>query len=268
MKIYILSDNNCAPNLINEWGLSILIEYEGKKVLLDAGASNAFLHNSIMLGLDLQEVDFAVVSHAHFDHCDGFPFFMEINTKAPLFIQKGTEENCYDLQNNAFRYVGIPRGMLHSYSSRINYVKGKYCIYPNVFLLSHTVRGDEFIPSPNHFILEGNEYRYDRFNHEQSLVYNTELGIIIFSSCSHTGFTNIISEVQNAFPDKKIKAFVGGLHIFDRDQTDLQILSKDIEKIGIEKIYTGHCTGQAITILQKNLGSKIEQFYAGMIINI
>ncbi len=45
MKATVLSDNIPAENLGCEWGLSIFIEYHGKHILLDAGASGLFLKN-------------------------------------------------------------------------------------------------------------------------------------------------------------------------------------------------------------------------------
>ena len=46
MKIKVLMDNISSGELAGEWGLSILIEYEGKKILLDTGASGAFAENA------------------------------------------------------------------------------------------------------------------------------------------------------------------------------------------------------------------------------
>ena len=50
MKATVLSDNIPAENLGCEWGLSIFIEYHGKHILLDAGASGLFLTNADVLG--------------------------------------------------------------------------------------------------------------------------------------------------------------------------------------------------------------------------
>ena len=64
MKITVLTDNIDGANLKGEWGLSHLIEYGNKTVLLDAGLSGLFAENADKLGIDLETVDFAVLSHA------------------------------------------------------------------------------------------------------------------------------------------------------------------------------------------------------------
>ena len=39
MKVTVLVDNIASPTLMGEWGLSFYIEYQGSRILLDAGAS-------------------------------------------------------------------------------------------------------------------------------------------------------------------------------------------------------------------------------------
>ena len=92
MKTTILTDNCAAGGLDCEWGFSALIEANNVKILLDAGASGLFAQNARELGIDLADVDYCVLSHAHFDHADGFPTFFEINDHAPLLVQDACEE--------------------------------------------------------------------------------------------------------------------------------------------------------------------------------
>lgn len=72
-KMTVIVDNVPYGELAGEWGLSILVEYDGKKILVDAGASPLFAGNMEKLGLDMADVDYAVLSHAHFDHANGMP---------------------------------------------------------------------------------------------------------------------------------------------------------------------------------------------------
>ena len=75
MKLVFLSDNNGTDELAGEWGLSVWIEFEGHKILLDAGGSDLFLTNARKLGVPVEEAQFCVLSHAHWDHGDGLEAF-------------------------------------------------------------------------------------------------------------------------------------------------------------------------------------------------
>ena len=71
MKAIVLVDNISNEKLAGEWGLSIYIEYDEKKILLDTGASGLFINNAKQLGVPIQEIEYAVLSHGHYDHGDG-----------------------------------------------------------------------------------------------------------------------------------------------------------------------------------------------------
>lgn len=61
MKIQILSDNLALDGFEAEWGLSVYIEYEGKKILLDTGTTGLFAENAKKLGVRPEEVDAGVM---------------------------------------------------------------------------------------------------------------------------------------------------------------------------------------------------------------
>ena len=84
LKIYVLVDNTDGPDIKGEWGLSFYIVYKGKTVLLDAGLSPLFAVNAEKMGIDLNSVDYAVLSHAHDDHANGLERFFELNDHAKL----------------------------------------------------------------------------------------------------------------------------------------------------------------------------------------
>ncbi len=72
MKWTVLSDNRSNDScLFTEHGLSILLETERHKILLDTGASDVFIKNAEQLGLDLSTVDYVFISHGHSDHAGG-----------------------------------------------------------------------------------------------------------------------------------------------------------------------------------------------------
>ena len=91
----VLIDNITKNDLICEWGLSFYIEYNGHKILLDTGASGNFAENAKQMGIHLDEIEYGVLSHAHYDHANGMPRFFRENSKAKFYLRETAGENCY-----------------------------------------------------------------------------------------------------------------------------------------------------------------------------
>lgn len=267
MLVKVLIDNRTKSDLVSEWGLSFYIEYEGHHILLDTGASGEFAENAKKLGVDLAQIEYGVLSHAHYDHADGMPEFFAKNKTASFYLRKGTAENCYGKRQWLWRkYNGIRPGTLAGYADRIRYVEGDYELLKGVSLIPHKTPGLEKIAKKvDLFVKEHGKMFPDDFAHEQSLVFDTPKGLVIFNSCSHGGADHIINEVSATFPEKEICAYIGGLHLYKSPESDVRALAKRIKDTGIEKVITGHCTGEeAFAVLKEELGEIVEQMYTGM----
>lgn len=267
MKAIVVVDNISYENMKGEWGLCIYIEHDDKKMLLDTAASGLFLENAKKLGIDIRKIDYAILSHAHYDHADGMRSFFEANDKAKFFLRDGCDENCYLKKCFLHKYIGIPKNILEENKERIVYTKGDYTLYPGVSLIPHKTEGLSEISKKNMLYIRNEKgWKPDDLSHEQSLVIDTASGLVIFNSCSHGGADNIINEVAATYPDKRIKALVGGLHIVINPKAEVQKLAASIIKTGIEAVYTGHCTGQkSFNILKEELGEKVHQFHSGFV---
>lgn len=265
MKITVLVDNiegyGCSP----EWGLSFYIEYNGSKILLDTGGSNKFFDNAKKLNINLNDVDYGVLSHAHYDHGNGLSTFFENNKTTKFYIQKSCEENCYKRVLFFNKYIGLQKGLLEKYKDRFILVDNICDIEDGVKIINHSSEGlDKIGQRENMHLKQNGFWIYDDFRHEQSLVFETKEGLIVFNSCSHGGVLNIIDEVRKEYPNKKILAYFGGLHLFNKKEDEVVKVAETFESLGIEHIYTGHCTGnKAYEILNNRLGGKIKQFKCG-----
>lgn len=263
MKMTVLMDNLAAADYLSEWGLAIYIEYGEKKFLLDTGASDAFAANAQRCAVDLSKVDYAVLSHAHFDHSDGMEAFFTLNQQAPMLLRP-CKENCYANDTGEMEYVGIHPGWLARFHSRLQFIEGDHEICPGVKLLPHSLDMTEPGKRAMMYTLEGKEFFPELFKHEQSLVFETEKGLVIFNSCSHGGADNIIREVQLAYPQQKLYAMVGGFHLYNATPEEVAALADRIKATGIQQVVTGHCTGEAAyAILKEKLGDMVQQMYAG-----
>ncbi|MBQ4348816.1 MAG: MBL fold metallo-hydrolase [Clostridia bacterium] len=268
MKATVLIDNIAKDKLKGEWGLSIFIHHGDKRILLDTGASESFAENAKKLGIPLEKTDFGVLSHAHYDHADGMEKFFAVNSRAKFYLSSECKENCYGKRWIFSKYIGIKKGVMEKYKDRISYVKGDKVLSSGVSIISHKTKGLEAMGKKDGLcIKENRKLRFDNFSHEQSLVIDTDKGLVIFNSCCHGGADTIITEVQKSYPNKKIYALVGGFHLYKSTDEDVKALADRIKKTGIEKIYTGHCTGKkAFEILKKELGDKAQQLYVGLVI--
>lgn len=265
MNATVLIDNVSDNGLVGEWGLAVEIEYNGHPILLDTGSSEKFTENAAALGVELANVEYGVLSHAHYDHSDGLAAFFEKNKKASFYLRKGSAENCYMGKGEGSKYIGVHRGFLDQYRDRLMYVEGDHELLPGVWLIPHKTKGLELQgEKSNMYIRIGESWYPDNFQHEQSLVCETDKGLVIFNSCSHGGADNIIREIEETFPEKKIYALVGGLHLFEKSPEEVRVLAGRIRETGIAKIVTGHCTGEgALHILKEELGDIVENLYTG-----
>lgn len=265
----IIIDNISNKRLKSEWGLSILIEENGKKVLLDFGASRKFMDNAEKLGIDLNDIDISVLSHAHYDHGNGIPFFLEFNKKAKVYMEEETKENCYTMINVRRRYEGLPKGTLKKYKDRIIYVNELTEITDGFYILPHIKPHLEIGIQEGMFLKEEKGYSIDNLMHEESLVVRTKEGLVVFSSCSHIGIDNIIKEVRSTFKNEKIYSVIGGFHLYNKTDEYVKDLGYRLKELDVKHIYTGHCTGmRAYNILKDVLGDRLNKIETGLIINI
>lgn len=266
MKATVIVDNISNDSIKGEWGLSIYIEYAEKKILLDAGASGLFVENANKLNIPIEEVDYAVLSHAHYDHANGMRQFFKFNDRAKFYVRDACAENCYAKKWFFRKYIGMPRGMLKKNRERIVYVSGDYTITKGVNLIPHKTKGLDAIGRREMMYLKKKgSWVPDDFSHEQSLVFDTPNGLVIFNSCSHGGAANIINEVATTFPDKKVLALIGGFHIYNKTEGEVRILAEKIKETGIKYVYTGHCTGKkSYMILKDELGEMVQQLKVGL----
>lgn len=270
MKLTVLIENTAPPHLIAEWGLSLHIEFRGRNYLLDSGASGNFAENAQRLGIDLAKVDAAVLSHAHNDHSDGMDVFCEINRDAPVYIREGVSENCYGLQDREWVYEGIRKGLLDSLQQRIRTVRGREKLAQGVYLIPHSMPGLASAGLKAHMFVEaGGIMRPDDLSHEQSLVFDTSDGLVIFNSCSHAGADGIVREATAAFPGRPMLAMIGGFHLFDSPAAEVRALAERLKDTGVRRVITGHCTGEeAFKILKEVMGEAVEAMETGAVFTL
>ncbi len=280
MIVKVLIENNTTDSaLVAEHGLSLYIEEKGKAYLLDAGQSGNFLENAEKLGAHLENVEFAVLSHGHYDHAGGFGAFLEKCPHKKIYAMEAAKEKYYSTSGGNLHEIGIPENVYPTYAENFCFVERYAAIAKGVYLIPHSADGLEKIGERSGlFKGAGEEILPDDFRHEVSLVFDTEKGLVIFNSCSHGGLLNILKEVKAWLPGKELYAFFGGLHmrgtknceeICTFSEEEIEQLAQDVRDIGLQKLYTGHCTGKpGYELMKKYLSEMVQPLSTGGIIEI
>ena len=109
MKIITLVENTeGAKGCGAEHGLSLYVETERHRLLMDTGASSLFLQNAQILGVDLEKVDTVILSHGHFDHGGGILTFANVNPQAKIWLQKSAFGDFYSQpKGQEGHYIGL-----------------------------------------------------------------------------------------------------------------------------------------------------------------
>ena len=225
-------------------------------------------------------MDAAFLSHAHYDHSGGYREFFSENSKAVLYLQNTVRENCYSNFLLYRQYIGVPKGLLEKYRSRLRFVSGTTETEPGVWTVSHNIPGlSERGRSGHMYIKAKNSFRPDDFSHEQSLVFEREHDLVLFNSCCHAGVVSIVDEVNHALKatGKKVSYVFGGFHTMglrgpgsmSGRPEDIQALGRHLLNRGISCVYTGHCTGiPAFRILKKTMKEKVRYMKTGSVIRL
>ena len=195
MNITVLMENTAPCHLTAEHGLSFHIQHRGHSILLDAGSSGKFADNAQKLGVDLAGVEWAALSHGHYDHADGFRRFFAENQTAPVYLRPAAGKSWFSTSQGAPRFIGIHRDIFPN--PRFVVLDGLFSPMEGAWLVPETVRGGPFANREKTLLekIGPDQFVPDDFSHEQSLVLESERGLVLFNSCSHGGIVNIVQGV-------------------------------------------------------------------------
>ena len=246
------------PQLIAEHGYSLLFKVHKKgsvkAILYDAGLNpDTITHNLAVLGIQLSDLDAIVLSHGHADHHGGllgvvhslgkknlplvlhpdawknrkirFPSGVEIHMPPP--DRRALEKNDVRLVDSR-----VPSLLLSDQALVTGQVE-RVTDYEKGFPYQYEEKDDEeWEPDP---------WIWD----DQGIVFNVNgKGLVVASSCSHSGAVNVLRNAQRITGVNKVHAFIGGMHlsggIFEKiiPQT-----IQDVATINPDIIVPGHCTG-------------------------
>jgi len=246
-----------------DWGFSALIEYGGKRILFDTG-NNAeiFAHNVEAKGIDLKQLDFAIVSHRHGDHTSGLNHLFKVNPGVKIYAP---QEN-FGVFGAALPGTFYRRN--ESLPSEMRYFDGRP---------PETLRFGSPWPEGNftwitkttevapgfHLILLNGTWGVDLEVKEISLAIDTPDGVVIIVGCSHSTIEKIVEAAKTTI-NKPIHLVLGGTHLLPAKDDQIGSIAVALrDNWSVRYLAPVHCTGEpAFAILKEAFGDRY--VYAGL----
>ncbi len=263
-RVTILYDSfGKSPSLTMDWGFAALVEYGGKRILFDTGNNaQVFEHNVKALSVDLQNLDFVVMSHRHGDHMGGLAYLLKVNPTVKIYAPKERSGVYGDDQPSStwYRkdaslateqryYGGAPPEIIHMGAAwpnaNLQLIDKNTEIAPGMYLI--TLVSDK----PGTLELR-----------ELSLAIRAPDGLVLVVGCSHPGAEHIVGEARAI--DPHIKILFGGLHQIQTTDPEVERIANVLHnQYKLERVAPGHCTGEPMfAALRKVYGD--HYLYAGV----
>lgn len=269
MRITVLAENTAlSPEYSAEHGLSLYVESGEAKILFDMGRTDLFLQNAEKLGVPIDQVDIAVISHGHHDHGGGLSAFLAANKKAKVYINARAFERHLSLkQGGVIGNIGLDTALLTS--DRI-VVAGEQMEIARGMTLFSGVTARTLFPRCNEtlFMEQNGELVADDFAHEQNLILDENGALVLFAGCAHCGIVNILRRAEE-ISGGRMNAVFGGFHLKSpslkksEPPDRIRAVGEALSASGAV-FYTGHCTGEeAFNQLKEMLGDRLTAISTG-----
>ena len=265
-KVLCLYNNEGIEDgeLIIDWGFSALVYYNDLLILFDAGASAEILeHNCDILGVNLDAVDIAVLSHNHRDHITGFNYLLEVNPDVKIYLPDdsnlGGESSTEEEEWNSKYRVGY-----RFKDADVTFVKQNMLIAPGVVLIPTVASSiGVFLKDPEDEL----KTRYWGLPEVSLAIESDADNWILIDGCSHSGVAEIVEET-NKYLKTNVNGVIGGFHLgrFSNEQLT-NIATKMKNELNVKWVSPTHCTGEkAQNIFKELYQANYKKFDLGSII--
>ena len=202
-----------------DWGFSCLIEGTEKTILFDTGTDpHILMHNVKQMNVDLKKIEQIVISHNHGDHTGGLSDVLAGNPNVTVYLPMSFPSD-------------FVRGV-ERYKATVKSVDDPVEICRGVFLTGE---------------MQGRV-------REQSLIINSQRGLVIVTGCSHQGIVNVLERAKEIM-DRPIYLVFGGFHLGDTPEGALREIIRSFGELGVKKCGATHCTGdRAIGMFKEAFG--------------
>ena len=268
INITTLAENTAAAGGIGEWGLSMLVEADGRKILFDTGAGTAAMMNATNMNIDLSKVDCIVLSHGHYDHTGGLYEALRRTGPKEIIGHPDIWTSKYgSLDDAPKRFIGIAcrreafeaMGATFSLSTRPRKISGHITTTGEIPMLTEYESVETYL-----CVKENDEMKQDPLADDLSLVIDTDYGLVVILGCAHRGIINTLMQARQVTGKDLIYAAIGGTHLIHASEERLEKTAGALLEMGVQHLGVSHCTGfKASSCLSNVFGDRFFQNNAG-----
>jgi len=208
-RLVVVYDNNpYDARLKPMWGFSCVVEVDEATVLFDTGGDpNNLLKNMALMAVDPGDFEAIILSHIHGDHTGGLPAVLEKNREAIVYMPVS---------------------------------------FPDDFKRDTERRGNEVVEVEEALTICKGVATTGQLGtavKEQSLIVNTERGVIVVTGCAHPGVVNVVRKAKD-LTDGVIHLVIGGFHLSGRTEDEISNIIEQLRGIGVQSVAPCHCSGE------------------------
>jgi 7,8-dihydropterin-6-yl-methyl-4-(beta-D-ribofuranosyl)aminobenzene 5'-phosphate synthase len=252
VRITTLSENTAQLGFLGEWGLSILVETETAKVLLDTGLSTSAVYNADLMGIDFSTIDAIVLSHAHGDHTGGLrDVLRRVRKQVQVIAHPDIWIPKYVVHGEMSRYAGIPymKEDLESLGASFTLTAKPFKISDDIMTTGEIEMTTDYETIDDRLcVKKGDRMIPDPLADDLAVVVKTTEGLVLITGCAHRGIINTVRQVQKLTGEQYIHTIIGGTHLMVASPERIEKTANELKGLGLQRLGVSHCTGFSASV--------------------
>ena len=264
IKFNVISENRSNDSFCGEAGLSVVIEVNDYKFLLDTGYTDLYTVNASKLNINLEEIKDVIITHGHADHSGGIPY---LPNKKRIIMHPSCYKNRWSIRRK------IPMGFVISENDLVKRHEVITSVQPiefndNIYFLGEIPMIVEHERNGNFStMLDEDLKEIDYTEDDTGIAIKTEKGLVVVTGCGHRGICNTIEHAKKITGENRIYAAFGGFHLryLDKQKEMIDNTIEYFKRNDVKVLFLGHCvTDEVINYFKDKLNDiEIINIYSG-----